>query len=142
MALPPEEGLAAAMNRHVGQRVRERRLHLGLSLEQLAMALGVTAQQARKYEAGRNALPAGRLAALAAVLRVPIGWFFAGLQGAEAYAPILPTRPRMLLDIVRNFERIDSPDRRLALLQAARALAIAGPDGGSSSDGKGGAEGG
>jgi transcriptional regulator with XRE-family HTH domain len=113
------------MDRHVGQRVRERRLHLGLSLDQLAAALGVTAQQARKYEAGRNALPAGRLAALASVLQVPIGWFFSGLSDAEAYAPILPTRPRMLLDIVRNFERIDRLDRQLALLQAARALALA-----------------
>lgn len=124
---PPS--LAAAVDRHVGQRLRERRIQLGLSLAQLAAALGVSTQQVRKYEAGCNGLPASRLADLAAVLGVEMGWLFEGLSpegdGAAGYVPGLPTRPRMLLDIVRNFERIEGPERQAALCEAARALAAA-----------------
>lgn len=115
---------AAAVDRHVGQRLRERRIQAGLSLEQLAAALDVTAQQAWKYETGRNGIPAGRLREVARVLGVPLAWLFEGLPGPR-YVAMLPTRPRMLLDIMRAAELI--PEERLAALcEAARALARGG----------------
>jgi len=109
-------------DQHVGRRLRERRVQLGLSLGQLAVRLGVTAQQVAKYEAGRNGIPVHRLASVARCLGVPMGWLFEGVAD-EAYAPALPTRPRMLMDIVRNFRLIDDDDRCEALCNAARALA-------------------
>jgi len=113
-----------AADRHVGLRIRERRIQIGLSLAQLADGLGVTAQQARKYENGRNGVPADRLAPLAQTLGVPISWFFDGLPQDGRYAPQLPTRPRMLMDIVRNFDLIRDDERREALCQAARVFAV------------------
>src|SRR3954471_18754459 len=52
-------------DRHVGARVRERRIALGLTQQQLAELVGITYQQAHKYEKGLNRIAAGRLAALA-----------------------------------------------------------------------------
>ncbi|WP_158287862.1 helix-turn-helix domain-containing protein [Falsiroseomonas bella] len=114
---------AGLADRHVGRRVRERRLQRGLSLAEMAAVLGVSAQQARKYEAGLNGIPAARLPVLAALLGVPAAWFFEELEPAAApYRPRLPTRPRMLLDLVRATDAL--PDSRLAALcEAARALA-------------------
>ena len=112
-----------AADRHVGRRLRERRVQRGLSLAELAEALGVSTQQARKYEAGLNGIPAVRLPHLAALLGVTPAWFFEELEGrAELYRPLLPTRPRMLLDVVRVSD--DLPESGLtALCEAARALA-------------------
>jgi transcriptional regulator with XRE-family HTH domain len=114
---------ASLADRHVGRRVRERRLQRGLSLAEMARGLGVSAQQARKYEAGLNGIPAARLPVLAALLGVPAAWFFEELEATAApYRPRLPTRPRMLLDLVRATDAL--PDSRLAALcEAARALA-------------------
>lgn len=94
----------------------------GLSLATLAAALGVSVQQLRKYEAGVNAIPAARLPALAARLGVAPGWFFEELEAAGIYRPALPTRPRMLLDLVRATGELPETGL-LALCEAARALA-------------------
>lgn len=113
----------AAADRHVGRRLRERRVQRGLSLAEMAGALGVSTQQARKYEAGLNGIPAARLPDLAALLGVPPAWFFEGLQdGIGPYRPVLPTRPRMLLDLVRATDELEET-RLAALCEAARALA-------------------
>ena len=93
--------LASAADRHVGSRLRERRLQRGLSLATLAQALGVSVQQLHKYEAGVNGIPASRLPLLARLLGVMPGWFFEELEAQVAYRPALPTRPRMLLEAIR-----------------------------------------
>jgi transcriptional regulator with XRE-family HTH domain len=117
------ERLAAAADRHVGRRLRERRLQRGLSLAEMAGALGISTQQARKYEAGMNGIPAARLPEIAAILGVPAGWFFEEWEeGSRPYRPVLPTRPRMLMDLVRATDEL--PESGLvALCEAARALA-------------------
>ena len=60
----------------VGRRIRERRRHLGISQVQLAATLGLSYQQLQKYEQGVNRMAASRLAATAAALDVPPGYFF------------------------------------------------------------------
>jgi transcriptional regulator with XRE-family HTH domain len=50
-----------AIDGHVGARIRERRIMLGLTQEQLAERIGVTYPQAHKYERGMNRISAGRL---------------------------------------------------------------------------------
>src|SRR5690242_8724440 len=69
------------VDRHVGARVRERRLALGLTQQQLAELVGTTYQQAHKYEKGVNRISAGRLQAVARALGVGPGYFFGGLDG-------------------------------------------------------------
>ncbi|HEV8031513.1 MAG TPA: helix-turn-helix transcriptional regulator, partial [Stellaceae bacterium] len=72
-------GRTQDIDHHVGARVRERRIMLGLTQQQLADLIGVTYQQAHKYERGINRVSAGRLYEIAQVLSVPIGYFFDGL---------------------------------------------------------------
>ena len=65
---------------HVGSRVRERRVALGMSQEKLADALGISFQQIQKYEVGTNRVAAGRLWDIAKALEVDVGYFFEGIE--------------------------------------------------------------
>jgi transcriptional regulator with XRE-family HTH domain len=106
---------------YVGQRIRERRTLLGLTQQQLAELIGVTYQQAHKYERGINRISAARLYALARVLGVEVGYFFDGLDELPA-APLLE-RQRLSLDVARNFGRIRNDRCRDALAQLCRVMA-------------------
>ena len=64
---------------HVGRRVRERRLSLGMSQAKLGEYLGLTFQQIQKYEKGKNRISASKLWALSHFFKVPVEWFFEGL---------------------------------------------------------------
>ena len=113
---------AGAADRHVGGRIRERRVMLGLSQQQLAQMIGVTYQQAHKYERGLNRISAGRLYEIAQVLSVPVSWFFEGLS-AETHPAEMSPRQRMCLELARNFAAIDNEKHQEALSAMARALA-------------------
>lgn len=63
---------------HVGQRVRERRILLGMSQQNLGIAIGITFQQIQKYEKGTNRIGCSRLFDLAEAQNVPIAYFFEG----------------------------------------------------------------
>ncbi len=97
---------------------------LGLSQQQLASMIGVTYQQAHKYERGLNRISAGRLYDIASVLSVPISWFFEGMDEESSVAELSP-RQRMCLELARNFALIDNLKHQEALSQMARALAQA-----------------
>jgi transcriptional regulator with XRE-family HTH domain len=109
------------IDRHVGARIRERRIMLGLTQQQLADLIGVTYQQAHKYERGINRVSAGRLFEVAQVLSVPVSYFFDGLE-QETERGITP-RERMCLELARNFAQIPNERHQEALSQLARALA-------------------
>jgi len=113
---------ANAADRHVGSRIRERRVMMGLSQQQLARMIGVTYQQAHKYERGLNRISAGRLFEIAQVLGVGVSWFFEGLAADSEHHEISP-RQRMCLELARNFAMIDNEKHQEALSQMARALA-------------------
>lgn len=115
---------AGVVDRHVGARIRERRLLLGMSQQQLAEAIGVTYQQAHKYERGLNRISAGRLYGIAQVLGVPVSWFFDGI-GTGGEAVQLTQRQRLCLEVARNFAQISNERHQAALSQMARVLAEA-----------------
>lgn len=112
---------ATDIDRHVGVKIRERRVMLGLSQQQMADMIGVTYQQAHKYERGINRISAGRLYEIAQVLTVPIGFFFDGAESDRASE--LNPRQRMCLEVARNFAQIQNERHQEALSQMARALA-------------------
>src|SRR5262245_52713267 len=60
------------VDKHVGSRVRMRRMMLGMSQEKLGNALGLTFQQVQKYEKGTNRIGAGRLQQISQSLGVPV----------------------------------------------------------------------
>lgn len=72
------------IDRHIGSRVRARRIMLGMSQEKLAGALGLTFQQIQKYEKGINRIGASRLLQMAGVLDVAIEFFFEGAPGLSS----------------------------------------------------------
>ena len=71
---------------HVGQRLRQRRVAVGLTQDRLAKSVGITFQQVQKYERGTNRIVASRLYELAKVLQVSVEYFFEGLP-PKAAAP-------------------------------------------------------
>ena len=114
-------GRAQDIDHHVGARVRERRIMLGFTQQQLADLIGVTYQQAHKYERGINRISAGRLFEIGHVLSVPINYFFEGLDGETSRSA--SPRERMCLELARNFAQIPNERHQEALSQLARVLA-------------------
>ena len=77
-----DERAAKVIDKKVGQRVRSRRLEIGMSQEKLAEILGVTFQQVQKYENGVNRIAVSRLFDIANALEMSAGRFFEGLEPA------------------------------------------------------------
>ena len=63
-------------NKHLGSKLKLRRLALGLTQTKVAKAISVTFQQIQKYEKGTNGVSSIRLLQLSNYLRVPISYFF------------------------------------------------------------------
>src|SRR3954453_13471931 len=81
-------------DRHVGGRVRMRRMMLSMSQEKLGDALGLTFQQVQKYEKGTNRIGASRLQHISRILQVPISFFFDGapeIAGQKTGAAEIPS---------------------------------------------------
>lgn len=74
------------IDRHVGSRVRMRRVLLGMSQEKLGEALGLTFQQVQKYEKGINRIGASRLQQISRTLDVPPAYFFEGAPSFDSIA--------------------------------------------------------
>jgi transcriptional regulator with XRE-family HTH domain len=66
------------IDKHVGSRLRMRRMMLGMSQEKLGDALDLTFQQVQKYEKGANRIGASRLQHISHILQVPVAFFFEG----------------------------------------------------------------
>jgi transcriptional regulator with XRE-family HTH domain len=71
----------------VGNRVRIRRMLIGMSQERLGDLLGLTFQQVQKYEKGVNRIGAGRLFEVSRILNVPIDFFYEGVAAQLAGQP-------------------------------------------------------
>lgn len=121
------------VDRHVGNRVRMRRLLVSMSQEKLGELLGITFQQVQKYEKGSNRVSASRLYQIARVLGVPVQYFydelkeddgpsgFAESEGADAIAGALQSPDGV--QIARIFSETTDPDKRKLILNAVKLLA-------------------
>ncbi|MDB5590725.1 helix-turn-helix transcriptional regulator [Enterovirga sp.] len=123
------------VDRHVGGRVRMRRMLIGMSQEKLGDALGLTFQQVQKYEKGTNRISASRLQHLAGILGVGIDFFYDGAPGSPGFengksgfsedsshgysADLMNAEG---LKLLRAFQRIGSPKVRRKLVELAVAL--------------------
>ena len=70
-------------NRHLGSKLRMRRLALGLTQTKVAQAINVTFQQIQKYEKGTNGISSLRIMQLANFLKVPVVYFYEGFSSYE-----------------------------------------------------------
>ncbi len=80
------------IDRHVGSRLRMRRVLQGMSQEKLGDHLGVTFQQVQKYEKGMNRMGASRLQNAARALEVPVEFFFRDAPQLDMGQPAAPGR--------------------------------------------------
>ena len=122
------------IDRHVGSRVRMRRMMLAMSQEKLGDALGLTFQQVQKYEKGTNRIGASRLQQISHILQVPVAFFFEGAPnlhgpvdgGKEAPSPayvsdFLATSEGLAL--TKAVMRIKQPKLRRRLVDLVEELA-------------------
>jgi len=98
------------IDKHVGSRVRMRRMMLSMSQEKLGDSLGLTFQQVQKYEKGTNRIGASRLQQISIILQVPVSFFFEG-------APAPPGKPG-------GFAEEASPEYVQATLSTSDGLAL------------------
>ena len=122
-------------DRHVGSRVRMRRMMLGMSQEKLGDALSLTFQQVQKYEKGTNRIGASRLQQIAHFLQVPVSFFFEGAPDVpggvgdgmrEAPSPayvsdFLATSDG--LSLTKSFMRIKDPKLRRRIVDLVSQIA-------------------
>jgi len=123
------------IDKHVGSRVRMRRMMLSMSQEKLGDALGLTFQQVQKYEKGTNRIGASRLQQISHILQVPVAFFFEGapnLPGQatdglrEAPSPayvsdFLATSEGLAL--TKAFMRIKEPKLRRRVVELVKEIA-------------------
>jgi len=121
MALDP-------VDRHVGLRLRARRLILGRSQQSVAQAAGFTLQQIGNYERGANRISASILYRLAQELDVAPEYFFDGLALAGGSRAVSTIEQREVGVLTRSFEAIQSRDVRRRLLRVVEAVAEAQPN--------------
>ncbi len=124
---------------HVGARVQQRRVLLGLTQTDLGDAAGLSYQQVQKYERGTNRIGASRLCELSRVLDVSIEYFFEDMPTAVAaispapkgrgnakkltgYEPD-PMANRETLVLVRAFYKIEDADVRKGVYQLIKGAA-------------------
>jgi transcriptional regulator with XRE-family HTH domain len=79
------------IDKHVGSRVRMRRMMLGMSQTTLGEAFGLTFQQVQKYEKGVNRIGASRLQQAAHILHVSVPFFFEGAPGEHKMGEEAPS---------------------------------------------------
>jgi len=74
-------------NKHLGSKLRMRRLALGLTQTKVAQAINVTFQQIQKYEKGTNGISSLRIMQLANFLKLPVVYFFEDYPGYNNSKP-------------------------------------------------------
>ena len=127
-----DERQANTVDRRIGQRVKQRRLELGLSQERLAELLGVTFQQIQKYEKGANRIAASRLFDLSGALGVAVSYFYEGLTSGAARAGVAEEGEGFVYDMLATpegqqllqlFGTIRSPKVRRKVVELVRTMA-------------------
>lgn len=126
---------ANAVDAHVGNQVRLRRMLIGMSQEKLGQLLGLTFQQVQKYERGINRIGAGRLFEIAHVLGVNIRYFYDGLgdtPSGRAHGSAEEAEPPQLVHFATSgeglqlnmaFMRITDHKVRKRILDLVKSLA-------------------
>ena len=123
------------IDKHVGSRVRMRRMMLSMSQEKLGDALGLTFQQVQKYEKGTNRIGASRLQQISTILQVPVAFFFEGapdLPGGRASVGKDAPSPTYVADflatsdglaLTKAFMRIADPKLRRRIVDLVEQIA-------------------
>jgi transcriptional regulator with XRE-family HTH domain len=113
------------INIYIGQRLRERRVALGMSQTALGNRLGISFQQIQKYEKGVNALSPDRLIEVAQALDVHFTYFFDGYDSTMASVEKVADargEGRLLLKLMQLLKEIPT-HQRAPLMHLIMAMA-------------------
>jgi transcriptional regulator with XRE-family HTH domain len=110
------------MDIHVGLRIRQRRILLGMNTWNLGAAVGLSFQMIQKYEAGLYCIPVSRLFELANALDVSPSFFF---EGPRPRAKDDSSYTRETIDLVRAYTTISNSSVRQSIAKTIRAIAAA-----------------
>ena len=115
-------------NKHLGNKLKLRRLALGLTQTKVAKAINVTFQQIQKYEKGTNGVSSSRLIQLSKFLKVPITYFYEDYKDFEdieknnlennnddlnysfltkTFSSLSKTQKEKILQVLRNTSSLD-----------------------------------
>lgn len=121
------------IDRHVGRRLRYRRIMMDYSQTHLADQVGLSFQQFQKYEKGANRISASKLHDFARLLDVPVSFFFDDMPGemkavSQATAPAIdadenPFQDPEVREFVEAYQKHSNPTFRRAIFQAVKAIA-------------------
>lgn len=102
---------------HVGEKIRARRIALGMSMETLGKQLGVTFQQIQKYERGANRVSASRLQNIATALGVPVRHFFEGTPGEQSTSDATKTTAFDLPEFIQFVSSVEGQQLNSAFVK-------------------------
>jgi transcriptional regulator with XRE-family HTH domain len=117
----PRKRRANHVDLSVGARLRQARLLAGASQEDVGTAIGVSFQAVQKYENGENRLSAGRLAAAAKFLGVPMSFFFQDDTEPQTAGDTAGFTSKEI-ELVRHFRAIRGDDMREHLLRLTKII--------------------
>ncbi len=113
---------ATATDLLIGELIRNRRIDMGLTQDELAQRINVTARQLQKYEAGTNRISASRLVSCALALDVPTIWFFERLPQITNGKIDAPSEVAGEQRLVEHYRQLPRPVRE-KLVAIAQVLA-------------------
>ncbi len=124
----------AYVDEHVGERIRVRRMLMGMNQEKLGDALGLSFQQVQKYEKGANRVSASRLVQFAKILNVPVPYFFDNvpvdaasharrLRDDDKAVPADMLTSRETLKLIQAYYGLPNPALREIVFRLIEALA-------------------
>lgn len=107
---------------HVGARIRIARKARGMTLKELADAIGISFQQLQKHETGAARIGSGRMWDICLVLRKPVSYFFEGLYG-EADDGASTAISENAAEVAKLYDEIDDPTLKANITQFIRSMA-------------------
>ena len=131
------KGRADGVDKLVSQRLKVRRVMLGMSQQDLGKAVDVSIQQVQKYEKAKNRISSGKLFAFAKFLRVPITYFYdsseesnhtIGGSFAEEHAQYTAkdeksATEKEVINLIKAFNAIQNPQSRKKIIELIKTMA-------------------
>jgi transcriptional regulator with XRE-family HTH domain len=109
----------------IGERIRSRRIQVGMSQQELGKALGVTFQQIQKYEKGSNRVSYGGLLKIAEALECNVMQFFEDLtkvqKATRPFSKFMSTKESVA--IIEAMSKIKSQEIRRTVIDIGEKLA-------------------
>jgi len=136
-----KKGRVGCVDIYVGKKLKERRILLGFNQQELAEFVDVSVQQIQKYESAKNRVSSGKLYGLAKLLRVPVTYFFEGIEEnknisvdqqlaytalaedqAEFHGDNEKISDKELLSLIKSYTRIGDTSKRKSVLDLLKTL--------------------